>query len=84
MRYPFQPVPKPSGGANTYIVKSTPTMGKGVVFVTQDIKMEGHHFRRASLDHCTARYQPPMSGDVEMSCEIEKFLGGRHVQDIFI
>ena len=37
-QYRFQPVPKPSGGADNYIVKSTPTMGKGV-FATRDIKM---------------------------------------------
>jgi len=45
--YP-QPVPKPPGNGKAYIVKSTPTMGKGV-FVTRDIPRDGMIFAERPL-----------------------------------
>jgi hypothetical protein len=71
-QYRFQPVPKPSGGADSYVVKSTPTMGKGV-FATRDIRMGDIIFAERPLVITPCAITPPLSEMMRRDEELSKY-----------
>ena len=71
-QYQFQPVPKPSGGADNYVIKSTPTMGKGV-FATRDIRMGDIIFAERPLVITPHVISPPLSEMMRRDEELSKY-----------
>ena len=77
-QYQFQPVPKPPGGIDNYVVKSTPTMGKGV-FAIRDIKMGDIIFAERPLVIAPRVINPPLSEMIRRDEELSKY----SVEDMF-
>ena len=71
-RCPFQPVPKPSSGSGqSYIIKSTPTMGKGM-FARRNIKMGEIIFAERPLLIRPGAFSPPPL-EMKQEAELRKY-----------